>query len=68
MTYHQFNQLIYTQLFDTNDKRLKSHLTKHFCTKFGEVGTEKNCAACKAAICWQLLAIRFSPKFDEIDP
>jgi hypothetical protein len=63
----QFHQLIYVRLFHVNDKKLKSNHTKHFRMKFGEVYVEKICATCKAAVCWQLFAIRFSPKFDEID-
>jgi hypothetical protein len=49
-------------------KKLKSHFTKHFRMKFCEVYAEKVCATCKAAICCQLFAVGFLPKFNEIDP
>jgi hypothetical protein len=49
-------------------KKLKSHFTKHFLMKFGEVDAEKNCSTCETAISLNLFAIRFLPKFDEIDP
>jgi hypothetical protein len=45
-----------------------TQMTKKAEMPFHKTFSFKICATCKAAICWQLFAIRFSPKFDEIDP
>jgi hypothetical protein len=47
-----FINLFTRWFFVQRTKKLKSHFTKHFCTKFGEVIVEKNCVTCEAAICW----------------
>ncbi len=47
---------------------LKSHFTKQFRTKFGEVDAQTFCATCEAAICWQLFTMHFLLNFAEIGP
>jgi hypothetical protein len=62
-----FINLFTCGFFTWMTKKLKSHFTKHFCMKFGEVYAEKISATCEAAICRQLFKIHILPKFDEID-
>ena len=47
---------------------LKSHFTKQFHTKFGEVDAQTFCATCEAAICWRLFTMHFWLNLDEIGP